>query len=133
MQTILTPTQCSLINIEPFYIKDTKALGFPMAPLVSVFGYSDDGIKKIKIRTVLFIDSNDQKPVLGFTVEEINNVLFVTSDYDFVEDSPKSFSCYYVELDYTSETVADLVMVTSYLVDLDPKTSRGTSTIVIWS
>ena len=133
MQTQLTQTQLTLINSEPFYIIDIKQLGFPMAPLVTVLGYIENEIKKIKIRTVLFIDSSVIEPKFGFVFREEKNTLFITSDYKFHEDSPKSFNCYYVELDYNSNTIDDLNMVTSYLCDLDPKTSRGTSTMVYWT
>ncbi len=133
MQAQLTTTQLTQINSEPFYITDTKYLGFPMAPLVTVLGYIENEIKKIKIRTTLFIDSSVIEPKFGFVFKEEKNTLFLTSDYKFQEDSPKSFNCYYVELDYYSKTIDNLNMVTSFLCDLDPKISRGTSTSVLWS
>lgn len=51
-------------------------------------------------------------------------------DYDFSEVTPETCDVYYIEVDYTSETVGDITNVMSYMVNLDPETSRGTTTTV---
>lgn len=127
---LLTPTQCTLINAKPFVIEDTKSINFPMSPLTSAYSYLDGGIKRIKIKTVLFIDALAEKPELDFKTSEDKNFLKISSNYNFKEEIPTSFNCYYVELDYTSEQVDSIDTVISYLVDLDPRTSRGTYTSV---
>ena len=126
----LSPTQCTLINAKPFVIEDTKSIEFPMAPFTTAYSYKEDGINKIKIKTILFIDALAVQPSLNFKTSEENNFLKISSNYNFKEETPTSFNCYYVELDYTSEQVENIDTVISYLVDLDPRTSRGTYTSV---
>lgn len=129
MQT-LTLIQHTLITDKPFFIDDTKNLSFPMPPLTTAFSYIDNGVKKIKIRTILFIDSLAVEPSLNFHAIEDKDVVKISSDYKFQENTPISFNCYYVELDYFSEQVDNINTIISYLVDLDPRTSRGTYTSV---
>ena len=126
----LKPTQCTLINNEPFKIEDSKSIEFPMPPLTTAYSYLENGIKKIKIKTVLFIDILAEKSSLSFKTSEEKNFLNVNAIYDFKEETPTSFNCYYVELDYTSEQIDCIDTIISYLVDLDPRTSRGTYTSV---
>jgi hypothetical protein len=133
MEPVFVTKQFSLINSSPFYIEDIDMLGFPLAPLVSVIGYVSEGTKKIKIRTVVFVDSALEKPIMNFLGEQKGKTLELYSIYDYKEDNPKSFNCYYVELDFTSKNVEEITSVVSFLKDIDPKTSRGTSTAVYWS
>jgi hypothetical protein len=136
----LSLVQASLVNDinSPFVITDRSTIHFPMAPLVTAVGFvNDEQVKMIRISTTLFIDSN--AGLINFTPESFiteqnpNGDLSVISCYNYKEETPESFNVYYIELDYTSETVEEIVTVTSYLRDIDPKTSRGTSTSVYWS
>jgi hypothetical protein len=131
MAGTLTTLQCSLINSgAAFTIKNTQDLGFPMAPATTA-KFVDQG-EKIKIRTVVFIDSaagNDPNS-LTFSCAEDGNTLEIGINYNYREESPTTFSCFYVELEYSSDTVSSLTTVCAKLVDLDPKTSRGTYTTV---
>lgn len=137
---VLNLVQASMINDidQPFCITHSETIHFPMAPLVTAVGFTNnEGVNMIRISTTLFIDS--QAGQIKFdsnsfiTNEEGDGVLSLISCYDYKEETPKSFNVYYVEVDYTSENVADLTTVISYLRDNDPKTSRGTSTSVYWS
>jgi hypothetical protein len=84
----------------------------------------------LKIRATLYINSEDQiNPAVEEPVE-LGTTLQMYFDYNFSEETPESCNVWYVEVDYTSETVGDLIEVVSYLKDLDPETSRGTTTSV---
>ena len=65
------------------------------------------------------------------TPTENGTVLTMNYDYDFSEETPETCDVWYVEVDYTSDTVANITNVMSYMVNLDPETSRGTETGVI--
>jgi len=60
------------------------------------------------------------------TPTENGNVLTMNYDYNFSEETPETCDVYYIEVDYTSDTVGDITTIMSYMVDLDPETSRGT-------
>ena len=49
-------------------------------------------------------------------------------DYDFSEVTPETCDVWYVEVDYTSDTVGNITTIMSYMINLDPETSRGTKT-----
>lgn len=130
MAGTLTTLQCSIINTVPFSIKETGNLEFPMAPMTSVKYDNTSG--NIKIRTIVFIDSaaGTSPSILNFSSNENGNVLQIALNYNYKDETPTTFSCFYVELDYTSETVKNITEVCTHLIDIDPKTSRGTHTNV---
>ncbi len=131
MAGTLTTLQCSLINtVTPFSIKETGNLEFPMAPMASVNYDVTSG--NIKIRTIVFIDSSagTSPNILSFSSNENGNVLEIALNYNYKDETPTTFSCFYVELNYSSETVKNITEVCSHLIDTDPKTSRGTYTNV---
>lgn len=124
----LTTLQCSLINtVKPFEIENTNNLGYPLAPMTSAKFDSNSG--NLKIRVTVFVDSaaGIDPSNLTFTPNEEINILTLILNYTFKEETPTSFSCFYVELDYTSDTVKNITEVFTQLQNLDPKTSRGTS------
>ena len=45
-------------------------------------------------------------------------------------ETPETCDVWYVELDYTSPTVANITKIKSFMINLDPETSRGTETHV---
>ena len=59
---------------------------------------------------------------------ESGNVLTMNYDYNFSEETPETCDVYYVEVDYTSDTVGNINIIESFMVNLDPETSRGTET-----
>ena len=51
-------------------------------------------------------------------------------DYNFSEVTPETCDVYYIEVDYTSETVGNISEIVSFMINEDPEGSRGTETIV---
>ncbi len=126
-----TVLQNTKINTGDFIFLHPETVTYPVAPLVSAKFYSPNGVLTLKIRATLYINSEDQ---INPTVEEpveLGTTLQMYFDYDFSEETPESCNVWYIEVDYTSETVGDLIEVVSYLKDLDPETSRGTNTGII--
>lgn len=134
--TSITPLQCTLINSTPLNITETKDIGFPMAPMITAKYYKDNHNLVIKIRAVVFVDSlagiNAITSQSNFPVLENGNVLNLTIEYNYTEDNPTSFYCFYIEFDYSSQAVKSgtITQITSFLKDMDPVTSRGTTTNV---
>ena len=92
----------------------------PIAPLVTAVYVKDAFI----FRILVFIDSNNiTEPT--FSVDINNSDFYV--QYDFKEEVPKSYTAWYIYVSYTSPYIDK---VTVYNSDMDPKTSRGTVTIV---
>ncbi|GIZ08571.1 hypothetical protein [Flavobacterium sp. UMI-01] len=120
--------QNTQINSVPFVFIDNKTVSYPVAPLVSAKFYEVNGVKTLKIRVTLYIDSNVTTNPRVETPTENGNQLELYFDYDYTEEIPTSCNVWYVELDYTSATVANIETVVSYLKDLDPETSRATKT-----
>ncbi len=76
------------------------------------------------------MNSDDIVPPIVEEPTESGTTLTMNYDYDFSEVTPETCDVYYIEVDYTSETVGDITNVMSYMVNLDPETSRGTTTTV---
>jgi hypothetical protein len=121
--------QTTKINTEPFVFKQPKNVKYPVAPLVSAKLHTPkDGPSTLKVRATLYINSKNPDAPLVETPKEEGNVLKINYDYDFSMDTPETCDVWYVELDYTSPTVKNITTVISYMVNLDPETSRGTKT-----
>lgn len=122
--------QNTKINSEPFIFADNATVTYPVAPLVSAKFYQVNNVQTLKVRVTLYIDSNvTTNPKLEIPTE-IGEDLELYFDYDYTEEIPVSCNVWYVEFDYTSATVGNITNVVSYLKDIDPETSRGTSTRV---
>jgi len=59
---------------------------------------------------------------------EKGSTLIMNYDYNFSEETPESCNVWYVEVDYTSNTVGQINKIKSFMINLDPETSRGTTT-----
>jgi hypothetical protein len=51
-------------------------------------------------------------------------------DYNFSEETPETCDVYYIEVDYISDTVANITEIKSFMINLDPEGSRGTTLMV---
>ena len=123
--------QTTKINTEPFIFKHIKNIKHPVAPLVSAkFHTPKDGPLTLKVRATLYINSKNPDAPLVETPKEKGNVLTINYDYDFSMETPESCDVWYIELDYTSPTVGNITKIKSFMINLDPETSRGTSTDV---
>ncbi|MEG1025155.1 MAG: hypothetical protein RSF34_11830 [Flavobacterium sp.] len=120
--------QNTRINSQDFIFLDPKNVTYPVPPLVSVKLYEPNGVPTLKIRATLYINSLDPNNPTVEEPTEIEDALQIYFDYDFSEETPESCDVWYVELDYTSDTVTNITKVVSYLKDIDPETSRGTET-----
>lgn len=122
--------QITRINTNDFAFVDKTNLTFPISPLASAKLYKNEGISTLKICATLYINSKDsQNPVVGKLIENDTTVeIYFTYDWD--EETPETYDVWYVEVDYTSDTVKNITKVISYLRDIDPDTSRGTETKV---
>lgn len=134
----LKVVQNKKINCEDFRFKDIKNLTFPIPPLASANFYENDGVQTLKICATLYINSvESEKPTVQKAIEE-GNTFKIYFDYEWDKVSPDTYDVYYVETDYTSDTVGDITEVISYLQYTipgvgggdgdDPKLSRGTKT-----
>lgn len=132
MSQIITsyPTlQVTQINQVPFKFSN-KSPGNPLAPLVAAEFYENEGVLTLKIRATLYIDAQNTTIPTVVLQSEKENILNFVFDYDYCEVEPTSYNIWYVEIDYTSDTVGNIDTVMTYLRDIDPKTSRGTVTTV---
>jgi len=123
--------QNTKINSEDFIFSSPQTVTYPVAPLISTKFYSPNGVLTLKIRATLYINSEDSNNPTVEATAEINHSLQLYFDYNFSEETPESCNVWYVELDYTSDTVGEIISITSFLKDIDPETSRGTITEVI--
>lgn len=120
--------QNTKINTTPFTFTNPATVTYPLSPLITAEFYKPKGIVTLKIRATVYINSQDSNhPIVQIPVED-NNSLQLYFDYNFSETTPESCDVWYLELDYTSQTVANITAIVSYLKDLDPETSRGTTT-----
>lgn len=127
-----TVIQNTKINTTPFTFTSPDTVTYPVAPLVSAKFYTPaGGTLTLKIRATLYMNSEDTVAPTVQTPTENGNVLTMNYDYNFSEETPETCDVYYIEVDYTSDTVGDITKIMSYMVDLDPETSRGTETGVI--
>ncbi len=120
--------QNTKINKGDFIFSSPETVTYPVAPLISAKFYSPNGVLTLKIRATLYINSEDPNNPTVEAPAEINNSLQLYFDYNFSEETPESCDVWYVELDYTSDTVEQITSITSFLRDIDPETSRGTTT-----
>lgn len=122
--------QNTKINTQVFTFSSPETVTYPVAPLVSAKFYSPNDVLTLKIRATLYMNSDDIVPPIVEEPTESGTTLTMNYDYDFSEVTPETCDVYYIEVDYTSETVGDITNVMSYMVNLDPETSRGTTTTV---
>ena len=122
--------QNTKINAQVFTFTSPETVTYPVAPLVSAKFYSPNDVLTLKIRATLYMNSDDIVPPIVEEPTELGNTLTMNYDYDFSEVTPETCDAYYVEVDYTSDTVGDITTVRSYMVNLDSETSRGTATSV---
>jgi hypothetical protein len=123
-----TVIQNTKINTQDFIFTSPETVTYPVAPLVSAKFYSPNGVLTLKIRATLYINSEDANNPTVQPPTEVDNSLQLYFDYNFSEATPESCDVWYVEVDYTSDTVGDITEIVSYLKDIDPETSRGTTT-----
>lgn len=123
--------QTTKINTLPFTFLEPGEVNYPVAPLVSAKFYTPKGgVLTLKVRATVYMNSEiPDAPVVEPPVEK-EGVLTINYDYDFSMETPETCDVWYVELDYTSPTVGDIKTIMSYMVNLDPETSRGTVTNV---
>ena len=128
----LNVIQISQINQAPFLISNSDKATYPLSPMVSTTLLTTaNGVKTLKIRATLYIDSADtEKPKVQPNPVVIDNSLQLYFDYNYQEETPKSLNVWYFDLEYTSSTIAKITSITSFLKDIDPETSRGTTTQV---
>lgn len=123
--------QTTKINTGDFTFKQPREVKYPVAPLVSAKFYTPkDGPLTLKVRATLYINSKNPDAPLVETPKEKDGVLTINYDYDFSMETPETCDVWYVELDYTSPTVKNITTIMSYMINLDPETSRGTETHV---
>lgn len=120
--------QVTKINPETnFNFDNISNVGYPLAPLVSAKRDAKTNI--LTVRIVVFIDAeNTTTPLINPNVVEKDNSLSITVDYNFIEQTPKSYSCWYLEYSYTSETAMNITTINTVLYNEDPVGSRGTTT-----
>ncbi|SHM66618.1 hypothetical protein [Flavobacterium chilense] len=130
------------INTLDFEFKDIQNLTYPIPPLASANFYDNDGVKTLKICATLYINPKEPEKPTVQSVSEDGDTFTIYFDYEWDKDSPDTYDVYYVETDYTSETVGDITEVICYLQYTvsstivgggdgeDPKISRGTKTSV---
>ncbi|MBW4359741.1 hypothetical protein [Flavobacterium taihuense] len=123
--------QTTKINAVPFTFLESGEVNYPVAPLVSAKFYTPKGGPlTLKVRATVYMNSEiPDAPVVEPPVEK-DGVLTINYDYDFSMETPETCDVWYVELDYTSPTVGNITKIESFMVNLDPETSRGTSTQV---
>ncbi|GGA83728.1 hypothetical protein GCM10008015_25730 [Flavobacterium palustre] len=126
----LNVIQITQINQVPFVISNSNEANYPLSPLVSTTLFTPANGKDIlKIRVTLYIDSADKElPWVEPNPEVIENSLQLYFDYNYQEEKPVSLNVWYMELDYTSDTLTEITSITSFLKDIDPEVSKGTRT-----
>jgi hypothetical protein len=120
--------QNTKINTQVFTFSSPETVTYPVAPLVSAKFYSPNGVLTLKIRATLYMNSDDIVPPIVEEPTESGNTLTMNYDYDFSEVTPETCDVYYIEVDYSSDTVGNITTVESFMINLDPETSRGTVT-----
>lgn len=123
-----TIIQNTKINTQVFTFSSPETVTYPVAPLVSAKFYSPNGVLTLKIRATLYMNSDDTVPPIVKTPTESGDTLTINFDYDFSEVTPETCDVYYIEVDYTSETVGNIKSIVSYMINEDPQGSRGTET-----
>jgi len=129
--------QITKINSGVFTFLDPTNVIYPVSPQVSVRPYTPEGGSlTLKIRATLYINSDVEKdPIVKSAVED-GNLLTIHFKHNTSETTPETCNIWYVELDYTSETVKNITQVLSFLQgtkkddasELEDDLSRGTKT-----
>ena len=123
-----TVIQNTKINTTPFTFTSPATVTYPVAPLVSAKFYTPEGgALTLKIRATLYMNSEDTVAPTIQTPIESGNVLTMNYDYNFSEETPETCDVYYIEVDYISDTVANITEIKSFMINLDPEGSRGTT------
>ncbi len=119
--------QVTKINTETtFNFDNSSNVGYPLAPLVSA--KRDPKTNLLTVRIVVFIDAtNTSIPSINPNVVEKDGTLSLIVDYNYIEETPKSYSSWYLEYSYLSENVMNINTVFTVLCNEDPVTSRGTT------
>ena len=126
-----TVIQNTKINTTPFTFTSPATVTYPVAPLVSAKFYTPEGGDlTLKIRATLYMNSEDTVAPTVQTPIESGNVLTMNYDYNFSEEIPETCDVYYIEVDYISDTVANITEIKSFMINLDPEGSRGTTLMV---
>ena len=126
-----TVIQNTKINTTPFTFTSPATVTYPVAPLVSAKFYTPEGgALTLKIRATLYMSSEDTVAPTIQTPIESGNVLTMNYDYNFSEETPETCDVYYIEVDYISDTVANITEIKSFMINLDPEGSRGTTLMV---
>jgi hypothetical protein len=121
--------QNTKINAADFTFLSSETVTYPVAPLISAKFYKTaGGVLTLKIRATLYINAKDSNVPIVNNPSEKGNTLTINYDYDFSEDTPESCDVWYVEVDYTSDTVSHIKKINSFVIDIDPESSRGTET-----
>ena len=123
-----TIIQNTKINTQVFTFSSPETVTYLLASLVSAKFYSPNGVLTLKIRATLYMNSDDTVPPIVKTPTESGDTLTINFDYDFSELTPETCDVYYIEVDYTSETVGNIKSIVSYMINEDPQGSRGTET-----
>ena len=126
-----TVIQNTKINTQVFTFTSPVTVNYPVSPLVSAKFYTPEGgALTLKIRATLYMNSEDTVAPTVQTPIESGNVLTMNYDYNFSEETPETCDAYYIEVDYISDTVANITEIKSFMINLDPEGSRGTTLMV---
>lgn len=126
--TVYPTLQNTKINSEPFVFQNNSFVDYPVAPIISAKFYDVNGIKTLKIRATLYIESEVtinpfvEIPVLDNEKKELT----INYYYDYKETIPTSCNVWYVEIDYCIPKGSKIKEIISHLINIDPQTSRGT-------
>ncbi len=104
---------------------------YPAAPLVTAFTTSSS-LNTVVLRITVFIDSdytifNPKGPEL-IPKGVVDTIATFNVEYLLKEKNPFSYTAWYFDIVFASESVISAVEV--FTVNNDPKTSRGTKTVV---
>lgn len=129
--------QTTKINTQEFTFLDSGNVNYPVSPAASTKFYTPTGGPlTLKVRATLYINSEESIAPTIKSVKEIGGVLRIKFNSNLTRKTPETCDVWYVEVDYTSNTVADITKVLTFLRDNsnaigandDPPTSRGTRT-----
>jgi len=121
--------QTTKINNQVFTFSSPGTVSYPVAPLISAKLYTPEGGPlTLKVRATVYMNSEiPDAPVVEPPTEK-DGVLTINYDYDFSMETPETCDVWYIELDYTSPTLGNINKIESFMINLDPEASRGTST-----
>nr|WP_315150884.1 hypothetical protein [uncultured Flavobacterium sp.] len=129
--------QTTKINTQEFTFQDSDNVNYPVSPAASTKFYTPiGGSLTLKIRATLYINSEESIAPTIKSVKENNGILKIKFNSNLTRKTPETCDVWYVEVDYTSDTVADIKKVISFLKNAkasdetigDPPISRGTKT-----